>query len=72
MRCLGELGAILGDQEAGDAVIGPSAGEIGLDDGDAIGLPRRDCGVQLLDRRLFEAKRLVLGAGLFCHRVSPT
>ena len=55
----GDCRPVLGDQLAGDTVIGAGAGEIVFDDRDAIGLPGLDRPVQQVDRCFFEAKPLV-------------
>ena len=47
-----------GHQHAGDAVVGAHAVDVVLHDLDAGGLARADRRVQLVDRRLFETKRL--------------
>jgi hypothetical protein len=64
-------GAILGDEQAGDAVIGAGTGDVVLDDlydGRLAGPDRR---VQLVDRRLFETERF-LGLSLrYGHRITP-
>src|SRR2546430_1055684 len=64
----GDPAASLGDERAGDPVIGTHALDIPPHHLDAGGVARSDRGVQLVDRRLFKAKWPPLG--LFGH-VSP-
>jgi hypothetical protein len=70
-RRVGDRGAVLGDEQAGDPIIGAGAVEIVLHDRDAGGLPRRDRRVQILDRRLFQTKRLLVCTELRGHSVTP-
>ena len=57
---LADRRAVLGDQHAGHAVEGAHAREIVLNHGDAGRLAGADRAVQIVDRRLFEAKRLTM------------
>ena len=54
----GNRRAVRRHQHAGDAVVGAHAGEIVLHHSDNRGLARRMARVQIVDRRLFETKRL--------------
>jgi hypothetical protein len=61
--------AVLGDEPAGDTVVGARPCDVILDDGDAGGLAGLDGCVQLLDRRFFETKRLARSFSI-CHRIA--
>src|SRR5262249_24635465 len=63
--------AVWGDERAGDAIIRAYTVDIVLRNLDARDLPRLDRRVQLLDRRLFQPKRLLVCAELCCHAVPP-
>ena len=69
-RCCGDRGAVWSDGRAGDPVIRAHAVDIMLHDLDTGYLPRLNRRVQLLDRRLFQTKRLRLCAELCCHAVA--
>jgi hypothetical protein len=66
-----DRGAVLSDEGAGNPVIGACAVEIVLHDFDTGYLPRPDRRVQLLDRRLFQTKRLLVCTALRSHSVAP-
>ena len=66
-RRLGDRGPVLGDEQAGHPVVGAHALDVVLDDRDAGRPPGLDGRVQLLDRRLVQAKRLVPCATLCDH-----
>jgi hypothetical protein len=63
--------AVLGDEQAGDAVIGAGACDVVVDDlydGRLAGADRR---VQFVDRRFFQAKRRARLALRFSHDIAP-
>ena len=64
--------AVFGDEHAGNAVIGPRALDVVLDDRDAIRLARADRPVQLLDRRLLKTKWRIGGVPLVRHVLGPS
>jgi hypothetical protein len=64
----GNACAVLGDEQAGDAIIGAGARNVLLDHLYDRRLAGPDRGMQVVDRRLFEAKRLLLRVG---HDLAP-
>jgi hypothetical protein len=69
---LGDGAAVLGDEQAGDSVVRTHALDVLLNDRDAGRSPRLDGRVQLLDRRLVQPKRRVVGARLHAHGLRGT
>ena len=69
-RCLGDRGTVFRYEHAGYSVEGPHALDVVPNDADAGRLSRANRLVQLIDRRLFKAKRRVGCAGLICHCVT--
>jgi hypothetical protein len=59
--------AVLGDEQTADSVIGPRPVYIMLNNRDTGRLSRFDRLLQLVDGRLFEHKRLILGPDFFGH-----
>ena len=63
---------VFGDEHTGNAVIGPRALDVVLDNRDAIRLARAYRPVQLLDRRLLKTKWRIGGVPLVRHVLGPS